>query len=587
MRDPFTRSYAPPPLATLGPVEKPQRLDPADLVRAAARALHLPQEAGTDIHHYVGTAPVAYNQATVEAVSRLSRSSTYSFAEYLDAVRHIGGLRTRWLREQREWRKTGDLLQQLTTLRDRAFLSSYSVDAFTSDLAGYETYLRQVGDSAILDHSVPVFIPESARRQHTYLVGATGYGKTELLKALIHSYVTEPSAAVVVIDPAGDFVQQLARWPEFVGSDRLVYFHPTLGRGVTPTINPLQTPFASDTSEKAVRAKQVIAQQLLAAFEQVIAGGLGSAVSLPMRALLMPCILTLLDRPGSTLLDLYRFMDDGGNLDLIEFGASRRHYPAVASFFHAGTRERGFRDKRFNITKGSILTKLQELFNSGFFVDLTCGESTIDLSGAIERRKIILFNLAKGNIGDDESQAFGRLIVALLQGMAMREGRKRVPTHLFIDECHNFVTPAVRTILLEARKFRLYLTLAQQIVGEGMSAEMRHVITGSANCHVTGYAQSFHQGDAARLVGVPREEVAGLDKGDFYIRVGRNRAFRFRGRSDLLGASHAMTPSAWKRLVARQLRTYYRPRVSPPEPPEPEPVVPHDDGFDDRAARWE
>jgi hypothetical protein len=295
---------------------------------------------------------------------------------------------------------------------------------------------RRTGETETLTAVEEVRIPEYQRQQHTYLIGATRYGKSELTKSLIHSYAQRDMAAVVLIDPAGDLAQQVAKFPEI--GKRLVYIHPRLSKYHTPTINPLET-----TASK--QDKQVIAQQILEAFTEVIAGGLGSAVSLPMRALLMPCILTLMDRPGSTFLDLQRFMRDAP--DLISFG-ERSRYPVVSSFF----REE-FKDKRFTITKGSISTKLQELFNSGYFVDLTCGPSTIDLGAEIRKKKIIIFNLSKSSIGTLESQAYGRLVVSLILSIALRGNRTH--THLMIDECHNFVTPSIRTILLEAGKFNL------------------------------------------------------------------------------------------------------------------------------------
>jgi hypothetical protein len=326
-----------------------------------------------------------------------------------------------------------------------------------------------------------------------------------------------------------------------------------------------------------VQLKQVVAQQVLEAFELMIAGGSGSSVSLPMRAVLMPCILTLMDK-GGTLLDLQRFMQDGRNSDLVTFGKSRVHYPQAASFF-----QHEFHDRRFAITKGSISTKLQELFNSGFFADLTCGPSTVKLHEAIRQKKIIVFNLAKSDIGVSESQSFGRLLVSLILGIALRR-TDRTPIHLLIDECHNLITPSIRTILLEARKFNLHLFLAQQILGEGMTPAMADVITGSCNVRITAYQHRLHQQAAARLLGADPEQVASLKEGMFLMSVGRHQPICFRGRTDLLGYGHSMTKPSWNRLKARQLRTYYRAkgeqgRDMPKDPPA-------GDGYEIRPQRW-
>jgi hypothetical protein len=251
-------------------------------------------------------------------------------------------------------------------------------------------------------------------------------------------------------------------------------------------------------------------------------------------------------------------MDDEQNEDLVAFGASCTHYEGTAPFF-----QHRFRGKRLEMSKGSIAGKLDQLFSINTFLSLTCGENTIDLRKLIEERKIIVFNLAKGEIGDMQSRALGRLVIALVQGMAKRRGaiaeHRRVPTHLFIDECHNFMSPTVREILLEQRKYRLYLTLCQQMVGEGMSAALGDAITGSANVLLSGIARRLHETSAAALVGVDQRAIRGLERGEFYVSVGRRDAYKLKTRSDLLGFSHRMTPPSWKRLVARQVRAHYRP----------------------------
>ena len=129
-------------------------------------------------------------------------------------------------------------------------------------------------------------------------------------------------------------------------------------------------------------------------------------------------------------------MDNKENGDLVEFGASLSHYSEAQNFFR-----RAFSEGHYNITKKSIYTKLQEILNTGTFAEMTCGRSTIDLEKSVNERKVILFNLSKGSIGEDEGRAFGRLVIAMLQGIALRRESipksKRVPVHLVIDECHN------------------------------------------------------------------------------------------------------------------------------------------------------
>ena len=153
----------------------------------------------------------------------------------------------------------------------------------------------------------PVHLPNPVDWPHCYVIGATRSGKSTLIQVMVHTVMRD---AVAVIDPDGRMCSEMVRWREWVGNHRLVYFNPTFKRGMTPCINPLEPVGVDpeDTSERAVHVKQLLAQQLMEALTQVIAGGQGSNVTLPMRSILMPCILTLLYRPGSTLRDLQRFM---------------------------------------------------------------------------------------------------------------------------------------------------------------------------------------------------------------------------------------------------------------------------------------
>ena len=138
-------------------------------------------------------------------------------------------------------------------------------------------------------------------------------------------------------------------------------------------------------------------------------------------------------------------MDDTRNADLVAFAQTRHHYEDVPDFF-----THDFHSKHYKDTKNAVQAKLQSLFASGKFSRLTCGPSTFMLEKAIEERKIIVFNLAEGSLGELESSAFGRLLVATRQSIAVRSDKqnKRVPTRVIIDEFHNFTTRSVWRRLL-------------------------------------------------------------------------------------------------------------------------------------------
>ena len=157
----------------------------------------------------------------------------------------------------------------------------------------------------------------------------------------------------------------------------------------------------------------------------------------------------------------------------------------------------------------------------------------------------------------------------MLQGIALRredikDPEQRTATHVIVDECHNFVTPSIETILLETGKYRMFLTLCQQNVGYGMGTETRKVVTGMTHVKMAGLIEPDHWERTARLFPMDARLLQELDRGAFFARFGMNvPTVRFQARSDLLAYDRSMTKPAWQRLMKRQLRLYYRPTEEP------------------------
>ena len=108
----------------------------------------------------------------------------------------------------------------------------------------------------------------------------------------------------------------------------------------------------------------------------------------------------------------------------------------------------------------------------------------------MDSRKLVIFNLSKGKLGVEAMPAFGKFLVAMLQGLALRREAMpevaRVPTHLIIDECHNLIAPAIEEMPKESRKYALHLTLAQQTIGDKMSSELLNTVMTNTEVKITG-----------------------------------------------------------------------------------------------------
>jgi hypothetical protein len=191
----------------------------------------------------------------------------------------------------------------------------------------------------------------------------------------------------------------------------------------------------------------------------------------------------------------------------------------------------------------------------------------------LEERKVIVFNLAKGATAT-EGSAFGRLITAMLLGIAFRRSRpgstkKPIPTMYIMDECQNFLTKSVHDIISETAKFNLFIVMAQQQLGQGgMSTEMRDAVL-NTSVHIGGTNKPALHGSVAKMLGAEPEDVAKLKRGEFIINMAEVIPFKFRTRTHLLDWEHSMSDPQWERVKRDQLRRYYKPTTAPAPAPAP------------------
>jgi hypothetical protein len=261
-------------------------------------------------------------------------------------------------------------------------------------------------------------------------------------------------------------------------------------------------------------------------------------------------------------------MQDSDNRKLMEFAQGLKHHRNVPEYFKFNGR---FQNKSNTATKEAIARKLDGLLSIGPFAEMTCGKSTINLEQAINDKKVVLFDLGKGAIGRDEGKALGRLIIAMLLGIAFRREKvpmkDRVPCALVVDECQNFVTESMEEILRETRKYRLMLTLGQQTAGQRMTPNLKDTVYQNANLQMIGGSPKSGANKNAELVGVTGEQVMRLKRGEFYVRPKRaGDVLKFRTRTDLLKKRNSVGKFTWRRTVKKQIRMYYgsKEKTKPP-----------------------
>ncbi len=311
-------------------------------------------------------------------------------------------------------------------------------------------------------------IKRTDRRQHTYVIGKTGTGKS----AMLHNMIVQDVAngeGVCVVDPHGELVESiLAKIPEERLKD-VIYFNPAdpdfhIGFNVLELPNP--------------KYKNLVASGLMGIFTKIWA----NVWSARMEYILNNAILALLDTPGSTLLGINRILVDKEFRQKI---INNVKDPVVKAFWIHEYEL--WRDQFRNEAIAPIQNKVGQFLSTEIVRNIVGqSKSTIDIFDIMNSGKIFLVNVSKGRIGEDNSSLLGSMFITKIQLAAMERVRvpeeERVDFYLYVDEFQNFATDSFANILSEARKYRLDLTLAHQYVGQlitDVSTKVRDAVFGN------------------------------------------------------------------------------------------------------------
>ncbi|MFA6586207.1 MAG: CxxC-x17-CxxC domain-containing protein [Candidatus Paceibacterota bacterium] len=315
--------------------------------------------------------------------------------------------------------------------------------------------LTYIGNSTYRDKNVLFGIKRKDRRQHVYILGKSGTGKSALMFNMIIQNI-ENGDGVCMVDPHGENVEAiLSAIPPHRMKD-VVYFNPAdaeyhIGFNVLELIDP--------------KYKHLVASGLMGIFTKIWA----NAWSARMEYILNNAILALLDTPGSTLLGIPRMLVDKDYRQKI---ITNLKDPVIKAFWvHE---YEAWQDKFRNEAIAPIQNKVGQFLSTSIIRNIV-GQSisTINIFDIMNEGKIFLVNVSKGRIGEDNSALLGGMIITKIQLAAME--RVRIPEddrkdfYLYVDEFQNFVTEAFAGILSEARKYRLNLTVAHQYTAQLIS----------------------------------------------------------------------------------------------------------------------
>lgn len=314
----------------------------------------------------------------------------------------------------------------------------------------------------------PVYVGFEDRRRHIYIIGKTGVGKSVLLQDMAIQDI-KAGHGVCVIDPHGDLIDEIIKFVPPERAEEVIYFDPS------DTERPMGLNLLeAQTEEQRHFITSSIINLMYKLYDPQRTGIIGPRFEHAVRN----GMLTVMYEPGATFVEVVRVLQDPKYvqeiLPKVQDPIVRRYWTdqiAQTSDFH----------------KSEVLDYIVSKFGR-FVTNKTMrniigqSRSAFDFRHVMDEGKILLINLSKGKLGEENSSFLGlvllpKILVAAMSRQEIPEPKRR-DFYLYVDEFQNFATPDFATILSEARKYHLNLTVANQFIGQ-MDEEVKNAVFGN------------------------------------------------------------------------------------------------------------
>ncbi|MFA6081280.1 MAG: type IV secretion system DNA-binding domain-containing protein [Patescibacteria group bacterium] len=325
-----------------------------------------------------------------------------------------------------------------------------------------------IGDGYYRGVKRPVTIGVEDRRRHVYIIGKTGVGKSVLLHDMAIQDI-KAGHGVCVIDPHGDLIDDIIKYIPPERAEDVIYFDPS----------DVERPMGLNLLEaKTEDQKHFITTSIINLMYKLYDPQRTGIIGPRFEHAVRNAMLTVMSEKGSTFVEIVRVLTDPKYvqelLPKVQDPIVRRYWTdqiAQTSDFH----------------KSEVLDYIVSKFGR-FITNKTMrniigqSDSAFDFRRVMDEGKILLINLSKGKLGEENSSFLGLVLIPkiLIAAMSRQEipEDKRRDFFLYVDEFQNFATPDFATILSEARKYHLNLTVANQFIGQ-MDDEVKNAIFGN------------------------------------------------------------------------------------------------------------
>ncbi len=344
------------------------------------------------------------------------------------------------------------------------------------------------------------------RRRHMYFIGKTGMGKSTVLENMIVNDIAA-GHGLAVVDPHGDLAEKIMQYIPKNRINDVVFFNPS----------DIDYPIAFNVVEQVdPHLRHLVASGLIGVFQKLWADSWGPRLEYILRN----AILAILDFPGSTLLGVVRMLSDKPYRKKV---VANIKDPVVKSFWEKEFSS--YADKFASEAVSPIQNKVGQFLSSSLMRNIVGqASSSVDLRHVMDEGKVLIMNLSKGRIGEDNSALLGAMMITKIQLAAMSRvdiaEKDRKDFYLYIDEFQNFSTESFANILSEARKYRLNLTLAHQYV-EQLSDSVKAAVFGNVGTMVTFRIGATDAEELAKEFApvFNEEDLVNLPKYEMYLKL--------------------------------------------------------------------
>ncbi|MBI2330021.1 type IV secretory system conjugative DNA transfer family protein [Candidatus Daviesbacteria bacterium] len=325
-----------------------------------------------------------------------------------------------------------------------------------------------LGRSVFRGVTRPVYLSEDDRRRHMYIIGRTGTGKSELLKTLMLQDILA-GKGLCFIDPHGDAAEELLQLIPPQRAEDVIYFDPS----------DMLRPFGLNMLEAySEEQKHFVVASIIGLMYKLFDPNKTGIIGPRFEHGVRNAMLTAMSQPGSTFVEVMRIMTDA---DFVRELLPKVSDPVVRRYWTDQIAQ------TTDFHKSEVLDYTVSKF--GRFVTnkmmrniIGQSKSSFDLRKVMDEGKILIMNLSKGRIGEENSNFLGLILVPKILQAAMSRSdmdmEKRKDFYLYVDEFQNFATDTFADILSEARKYRLNLIVANQFIGQ-IGEDLKNAVFGN------------------------------------------------------------------------------------------------------------